>query len=58
MRAKPLELNTCEENCRDRIDHITVVGLVTWLLNGSEAGVGLVLIDLSAFIVQIKLFLC
>ena len=47
MRAKPLELNTCEENCRDRIDHITVVGLVTWLLNGSEAAVGLVLIQTS-----------
>ena len=24
------------------IDHFTVVGLVTWLLNGSEAGVDLV----------------
>ena len=39
------------------IDHFTVVGLVTWLLNGSEAGVDLVT-DLAAFIVQIKLFLC
>ena len=27
------------------IDHFTVVGLVTWLLNGSEAGVDLVLIQ-------------
>ena len=29
------------------IDHFTVVGLVTWLLNGSEAGVDLVLIQTS-----------
>ena len=47
---------SCE---RFLIDHFTVVGLVTWPLNGSEAGVDLVLIkDLTAFIVQIKLFLC
>ena len=26
-----------------KIDHFTVVGLVTWPLNGSEAGVDLVL---------------
>ena len=32
--------------CR-RIDHFTVVGLVTWPLNGSEAGVDLVLIQTS-----------
>ena len=29
------------------IDHFTVVGLVTWPLNGSEAGVDLVLINTS-----------
>ena len=29
------------------IDHFTVVGLVTWPLNGSEAGVDLVLIKTS-----------
>ena len=29
------------------IDHLTVVGLVTWPLNGSEAGVDLVLIQTS-----------
>ena len=34
------------------LDHFTVVGLVSWLLNGSEAGVDLVLIDPAAFIVQ------
>ena len=28
-----------------QIDHFTVVSLVTWLLNGSEAGVDLVLIQ-------------
>ena len=41
------------------IDHFTVVGLVTWPLNGSEAGGDLVLIQISlltTFIVQIKLF--
>ena len=32
---------------RWRIDHFTVVGSVTWLLNGSEAGVDLVLIQTS-----------
>ena len=35
------------------IDHFTVVGLVTWPLNSSEAGVD----HLTAFIMQIKLFL-
>ena len=32
------------------IDHFTVVGLVTWPLNGSEAGVDLVLIQTSLFL--------
>ena len=32
---------------RPRIDHFTVVSLVTWPLNGSEAGVDLVLIKTS-----------
>ena len=32
------------------IDHFTVVGLVTWPLNGSEAGVELVLIQTSLFL--------
>ena len=31
------------------IDHFTVVGLVTWLLNGSEAAVDLVLIQTLLF---------
>ena len=35
------------------IHHFTVVGLVSWSVNGSKAGVDL---DLSAFSVQIKLF--
>ena len=30
-----------------KIDHFTVVSLVTWPLNGSEAGVDLVLIKTS-----------
>ena len=32
---------------RNGIDHFTVVGLVTWSLNGSEAGVDFVLIQTS-----------
>ena len=32
------------------IDHLTVVGLMTWPLNGSEAGVDLVLIQTSLFL--------
>ena len=32
------------------IDHFTVVGLVTWRLNGSEAGVEFVLIQTSLFL--------
>ena len=32
------------------IDHLTVVGLATWPLNGSEAGVDLVLIQTSLFL--------
>ena len=32
------------------IDHFTVVGLVTWPLNGSEAGVELVLIQTALFL--------
>ena len=31
----------------DAIDHFTVVGKVTWPLTGSEAGVDLVLIQIS-----------
>ena len=31
------------------IDYFTVVGLVTWLLNGGEVGVDLVLIQTSRF---------
>ena len=34
-------------NVETVIDHFTVVGLVTWPLNGSEAGVDLVLIQTS-----------
>ena len=39
-------LTYCGEICMT-IDHFTVVGLVTWPLNGSEAGVDLVLIQTS-----------
>ena len=40
------------------IDHFTFVSLLTWPLNGSEAGVDIVLIQTSLlFIVQIKLYL-
>ena len=35
---------------RSIIDHFTVVGLVTWLLNGSEAGGDLVLIQTSTLL--------
>ena len=35
---------------RPIIDHFTVVGLVTWLLNGSEAGGDLVLIQTSTLL--------
>ena len=35
--------------CKFPIDHFTVVCLVTWSLNGSEAGVDLVLIQTSLF---------
>ena len=34
-------------NVGSAIDHFTVVGLATWPLNGSEAGVDLVLIKTS-----------
>ena len=42
------------------IHYFTAVGLVTWPLNGSEAGVDPSCFDkeLTAFVVQIKLFLC
>ena len=35
------------ENNIGTLDHFTVVGLVTWPLNGSEAGIDLVLIQTS-----------
>ena len=34
------------------IDHFTVVGLVTWALNGSEAGVGPVLLKTSLLLLS------
>ena len=37
------------------IDHFTVVCLTTWPLNGFESCFDT---DLTAFVVQIKLFLC
>ena len=40
-------LHDFEKLKSDTIDHFTVVGLVTWPLNGSEAGVDLVLIQTS-----------
>ena len=36
------------------IDHFTVVGAVTWTLNGSEAGVNLVLIQTSLLLLCIS----
>ena len=36
-----------DRNLWTEIDHFTVVGLVTWPLNGNEAGVDLVLIQTS-----------
>ena len=39
-----------------RIDHFTVVCSVAWPLDGSEAGVDLVLIDLTVFVLENKLF--
>ena len=36
-----------EGNEREGIDHFTVVSSMTWPLNGSEAGVDLVLIQIS-----------
>ena len=38
------------ETKNQTIDHFTVVGLVTWPLNGNEAGVDLVLIQTSLFL--------
>ena len=37
-------IDNVQENQMLTIDHFTVVGLVTWPLNGSEAGGDLVLI--------------
>ena len=45
-------------NVGSAIDHFTVVGLVTWPLNDRAAGWPCFDKDLTAFIVQIKLFLC
>ena len=39
--------NLCDFIYFVAIDHFIVVGLVTWPLNGSEAGVDLVLIQTS-----------
>ena len=47
-----------EEMCCFRRDHFIVVCSVALPLNGSETGVDLVLIDLTAFVVLIKLLLC
>ena len=43
-------MNPPNESIGSTIDHFTVVGLVTWPLNGSEAGVDLVLIQTSLFL--------
>ena len=42
-----LGIQLCKSYLSFAIDHFTVVGLVTWPLNGSEAGVDLVLIKTS-----------
>ena len=41
-----------------RIDHFTVVCLVTWPLNESEAGVDLAFGNLTAFLMLMKLVSC
>ena len=48
-RPKDLEFLSCSNHFVkvSQIDHFRVVGLVTWPLNGSEAGVDLVLIETS-----------
>ena len=43
----PLRFNFKGSFLLSSIDHFTVVGLVTWPLNGNEAGVDLVLIQTS-----------
>lgn len=50
-RATESEKKIIHLQLGSRIDHFTVVELVTWPLNGSEAVVDCVLIDLTAFIV-------
>ena len=40
-------IDNVQENQMLTIDHFTVVGLVTWPLNGSEAGGDVVLIQTS-----------
>ena len=46
-RSTPKKENSSLDKVRERqkIDHFTVVCLVTWLLNGSKTGVNLVLIQ-------------
>ena len=44
---KGIFIDNVQENQMLTIDHFTVVGLVTWPLNGSEAGGDLVLIQTS-----------
>ena len=44
--------NNIQKICTNPIDHFTVVRLVTWPLNESEAGVDLVLIE------TLLLFIC
>ena len=46
-RSRPKKENSSLDKVRERqkIDHFTVVCLVTWLLNGSKTGVNLVLIQ-------------
>ena len=46
----PNEWRKLSQSAYYSIDHFTVVGLVTWPLNGSEAGVDLVLIQTSLFL--------
>ena len=57
-RKKPINREKTKPQTAAVIDHFTVVCSVAWPLNGSEAGVHLVLIEYTAFIVLIKLFLC
>ena len=47
QQSRTIQRSSISYLIRNAIDHFTVVGLVTWPLNDSEAGVDLVLIETS-----------